>query len=40
VAIGSVGAKNAAFLAAEILGLKHEKIRLAYDKYREELSGG
>ena len=40
VAIGSAGAKNAAFLAAEILGLKHEKIRLAYDKYREELSGG
>jgi len=39
VAIGSAGAKNAAFLAAEILGLKHEKIRLAYDKYREELSG-
>jgi len=40
VAIGSAGAQNAAFLAAEILGLKHEKIRLAYDKYREELSGG
>ena len=40
VAIGSAGAKNAAFLAAEILGLKHENIRQAYDKYREELSSG
>ena len=40
VAIGSAGSKNAAFLAAEILGLKHENIRQAYDKYREELSGG
>ena len=40
VAIGSAGAKNAAFLAAEILGLKHENIRLAYDKYRQELSAG
>lgn len=38
VAIG--GAKNAAFLAAEILGLKYENIRRAYDKYREELAGG
>jgi 5-(carboxyamino)imidazole ribonucleotide mutase len=40
VAIGGAGAKNAAFLAAEILGLRHETIRLAYEKYREELSGG
>ena len=40
VAIGSAGAKNAAFLAAEILGLKHENIRLSYDKYRQELSAG
>jgi 5-(carboxyamino)imidazole ribonucleotide mutase len=40
VAIGSAGAKNAAFLAAEILGLKYENIRIAYDKYRQELAGG
>jgi 5-(carboxyamino)imidazole ribonucleotide mutase len=40
VAIGSAGAKNAAFLAAEILGLKHDAIRAAYDKYRLELATG
>jgi 5-(carboxyamino)imidazole ribonucleotide mutase len=39
MAIGSSGAKNAAYLAAEILGLKYEKIRQAYDKYRKELQG-
>jgi 5-(carboxyamino)imidazole ribonucleotide mutase len=37
MAIGSAGAKNAAYLAAEILGLKHDKIIRAYEKYREEL---
>ena len=40
VAIGSHGAKNAAFLAAQILGVKHEKIRQAYEKYRQELAKG
>ncbi len=39
VAIGSPGAKNAAYLAAEILGLKHDEIRKAYEKYRAELQG-
>jgi len=39
VAIGSAGAKNAAYLAAEILGLKHGEIRKAYQKYRNELQG-
>jgi 5-(carboxyamino)imidazole ribonucleotide mutase len=39
MAIGSAGAKNAAYLAAEILGLKHDKIRKAYEKYREVLQG-
>ena len=39
VAIGTAGAKNAAYLAAEILGLKYEEIRKAYDKYRSELQG-
>ena len=37
MAIGSSGAKNAAYLAAEILGLKHDKIRGAYEKYRQGL---
>ena len=39
VAIGTAGAKNAAYLAAEILGLKHDKIRSAYEKYRNTLHG-
>ena len=39
VAIGIAGAKNAAYLAAEILGIKYGKIRDAYEKYRNELRG-
>ena len=39
VAIGSTGAKNAAYLAAEILSIKYDKIRDAYEKYRSELQG-
>ena len=39
VAIGSAGAKNAAYLAAEILGLKHNEIQKAYEKYRSDLQG-
>jgi len=39
VAIGKAGAKNAAYLAAEILGLKHEEIGKAYENYRNELQG-
>jgi 5-(carboxyamino)imidazole ribonucleotide mutase len=35
VGIGS--APNAALLAAEILGLKHDKVREAYKRYRREL---
>jgi len=38
VAVG--GAKNAALLAAQILGLKHDRIRQALQKYRQELAGG
>jgi 5-(carboxyamino)imidazole ribonucleotide mutase len=38
VAIGTAGAKNAAFLAAEILGLKYENIRKAYEDYRKEMA--
>lgn len=39
VAIGSAGAKNAAYLAAEILGLKYDEIRKAYQDYRNRLQG-
>ncbi len=38
VSIG--GAKNAALLAAEILGLKYSKIREAYKKYRQKIAEG
>ena len=37
VAIGSWGARNAAYLAAEILGIKHDSIREAYEQYRAKL---
>ena len=37
VAVGTAGAKNAAYLAAEILSIKHERIRQSYQKYRDEL---
>lgn len=40
MALGSAGARNAAYLAAEILGLKHENIRAAYDEYRNRLREG
>jgi 5-(carboxyamino)imidazole ribonucleotide mutase len=40
MAIGAAGAKNAAYLAAEILGLKHEAIHQAYERYRHELAQG
>ena len=40
MAIGSAGAKNAALLAAQILGLKYDKIREALEKYRQGLAGG
>ena len=35
VAVGSWGARNAGFLAASILGLKYDKIREAYEDYRQ-----
>ena len=38
VAIGDAGAKNSAFLAAEILGLKYDTVREAYDKYRRQIA--
>ena len=38
--VGIGGAKNAAYFAAEILGLKNDKIRKSYEKYRQELASG
>lgn len=40
VGIGTSGAKNAALLAAQILGMKHEEIRKAYRKYKAKLAEG
>ncbi len=40
VGIGAAGAKNAAYLAAEILGLKHNEIKMAYEEYRQKLAEG
>ena len=37
VAIGSWGARNAAYLATQIIGLNDEKARQAYDSYRQGL---
>jgi 5-(carboxyamino)imidazole ribonucleotide mutase len=38
MAVGSWGVKNAAYLAAEILGLKYNNIRESYEKYRSDLA--
>jgi 5-(carboxyamino)imidazole ribonucleotide mutase len=38
VGIGKSGARNAALLAAQILGIRHEEIRKAYSKYKMELT--
>ena len=40
VAVGSWGARNAALLAAEILALKHDDVRSAYEDYRRGLASG
>jgi 5-(carboxyamino)imidazole ribonucleotide mutase len=37
VAIGTTGAKNAAFLALEILGLSDKKVEAALEAYRKQL---
>ena len=37
VAVGSWGARNAAVLAAQILGLKYDDIREAHEQYRQRL---
>ena len=38
VAVGAWGARNAAYLAAAILGLKHPDIREAYKEFRDKQS--
>ena len=38
--IGKSGAKNAALLAAQILGTAHEETKEAYRKHKQELAGG
>ena len=40
VAIGGWGARNAAYLAASILGLSHPEIAAKYREYRERLRAG
>ena len=38
VGIGTSGVKNAALLAAQILGLKYTEIKDAFEKYKQELA--
>jgi len=38
VGIGRGGAKNAALLAAQILGIKYDEIKKAYGRYKMELA--
>lgn len=40
VAVGSWGARNAAYLAASILSLKHPDVREAYKAFRDKQSQG
>ena len=40
VGIGKSGAKNAALLAAQILGAKHKEMREAYQRYKSDLVEG
>lgn len=40
VAVGTWGARNAAYLAASILALSHPEVRAAYRTYRERLREG
>lgn len=40
VAIGNAGARNAAYLAAQIIALGDEKVALTYAEFRKKQSGG
>ena len=37
VAIGSWGARNAGYLAVQIVGARHDDVREAYEQYRRDL---
>lgn len=39
VAIGKAGARNAAYLASQILGMKYAEVREAYEAHRRKLAG-
>ncbi len=40
VSLGAWGARNAAYLAAQIVGLSDEKVRAAYDSFRAKMAEG
>ena len=40
VSVGAWGARNAAYLAAQIIALQDERVRAAYDAYRAKLAEG
>ena len=39
MSLGALGARNAALFAAQVLGIKHDDIREAFENYRNELQG-
>jgi phosphoribosylcarboxyaminoimidazole (NCAIR) mutase len=40
VAVGTAGARNAAYLAASMLGIADDGIRNRYKQFRQQQSGG
>ena len=40
VAVGNAGARNAGFLAAQVLGLKYPEVAAAYEEHRRRLREG
>jgi 5-(carboxyamino)imidazole ribonucleotide mutase len=40
VGIGTSGSRNAALLAAQILGIKHKEVKKTYHRYKKELAEG
>ena len=40
VSVGAWGARNAAYLAAQIIALQDENVRAKYDQYRADLAQG
>lgn len=40
VAVGNAGARNAAYLAAQVLGLKYPQVAAAYEEHRRRLREG